>query len=176
MKPEPFLAALRDHLLNLRLREMDRHVWAQETVLGREPHDNSEANSDLLRRSGARLVESGATLVQSLAGTDRSLAEAVQRLADAAGTLREDELYFRDHYREVVAALKVPRGKADLPEYASARVIARHLGLELEATRKRLDRLAEKHDCTSEVEGRRSREARKLYHTKTVIPLLESRP
>jgi hypothetical protein len=66
--------------------------------------------------------------------------------------------------------------QAELPELASARDIAKYLGRNYEATRKRLERLRESMpDCFVEVEGdaRRRGGAQVLYRTDEVLPHLE---
>jgi hypothetical protein len=56
------------------------------------------------------------------------------------------------------------------PAYMSAADLADRLGLNREATRKKLERLAGKHDCRIENESPRKGDATWFYHVQTVLP------
>lgn len=62
--------------------------------------------------------------------------------------------------------------EAPWPEYMSAKDLAERLGLPREGTRKKLERLADKYDCSIENESPRRGECRRLYRTADVLPHL----
>jgi hypothetical protein len=65
-----------------------------------------------------------------------------------------------------------PEDAVPWPEYMSAGDLAGRLGLPPEATRKKLERLAERFDCFIENESPRKNEARRLYRVADVLPHL----
>jgi hypothetical protein len=56
------------------------------------------------------------------------------------------------------------------PDYMSAADLAERLGLEREATRKKLERMAKRFDCFVDNESRRKGEAKRLYRVADVLP------
>lgn len=102
-----------------------------------------------------------------------------RRCASAREWVKSHSSDREETIRQLLEAIRILQspGSADAdavpwPEYMTSNDIADRLGQPRDATRKKLERLADRIDCRREVESPRRGEAKWTYRTRTVLPEL----
>lgn len=125
-----------------------------------------------LQWATADVLELVKRVIAGEAGSDREVMNAADRIRH-----RLEDGDIKRELEDAAGGMGSPPAQDSTPEpvwpdYMSANDLAARLGLPLAATRKKLERLAEKYDCRVENESPRRGEPRWFYRVADVLPEL----